>query len=56
MPDSDDYNAGPFGFYMWMKAGSWLYAKWDFGDAIDRSWSALRLTQVTPIRDRSGRR
>ncbi len=34
---------------MWLTAGSWMYAKWDFGFTINRSWSALRLTQVTPI-------
>jgi hypothetical protein len=49
-PDSADYNAlGYDGFYMWMKAGSWLYAKWDFGWPIDRTWSALRVTQETPF-------
>ena len=34
------------GTMMWLKAGSWLYAKWDFSFGIDRSWSAIRLTQV----------
>jgi hypothetical protein len=48
-PESDDYNTGPFGSYVWLKAGSWLYAKWDFPWAVDRTWSALRLTQVTPF-------
>jgi hypothetical protein len=46
-PDSADYNASSFGTRMWLTAGSWLYAKWDFGFEIDRSWSAIRLTQVT---------
>jgi hypothetical protein len=32
---------------MWLTAGSWLYAKWDFPFEIYRSWSAIRLTQVT---------
>lgn len=49
-PESEDYNAGPLGIYMWLKRGSWVYAKWDFnfGQPISRAWSALRLTQVTP--------
>jgi hypothetical protein len=34
---------------MWLTSGSWLYAKWDFPFPVDRSWSALRLTQVTGI-------
>lgn len=46
-PESADYNAGANGIYMWLTNGSWLYAKWDFGWPINRSWSALRLTQVT---------
>jgi hypothetical protein len=33
---------------MWLKKGSWLYAKWDYGWDIDHTWSAIRLTQVTP--------
>jgi hypothetical protein len=37
------------GTMMWLTSGSWLYAKWDFGFSIDRSWSALRLTQITPV-------
>ncbi|MFO0788426.1 MAG: hypothetical protein U0805_03150 [Pirellulales bacterium] len=48
-PESSAANAGPNGNYMWLTAGSWLYAKWDFSFAVDRSWSALRLTQLTPI-------
>ncbi len=47
-PASDAFDAGPGGVHMWLTAGSWLYAKWDFGWPITRSWSALRLTQVTP--------
>lgn len=47
-PDSDAQNAGPGGIYMWLQSGSWLYAKWDYGWAIDRSWSAIRVSQVTP--------
>jgi hypothetical protein len=47
-PESADYNAGANGTYMWLKNGSWLYAKWDYGWAIDHTWSAIRLTQVTP--------
>ena len=46
-PDSASFTAGSNGIYMWLTAGSWLYAKYDFPFAIDRSWSALRLTQVT---------
>jgi hypothetical protein len=38
------------GTMLWLTAGSWLYAKWDFsGSPTDRSWSALRLTQITPV-------
>jgi hypothetical protein len=47
-PESEFYNAGSNGTYMWLTEGSWLYAKWDFPFRIDRSWSALRVTQVTP--------
>jgi len=38
------------GTMMWLTAGSWLYAKWDqpFGPT-NRAWSALRLTQITPV-------
>jgi hypothetical protein len=46
-PDSANYNASGFGTRMWLTRGSWLYAKWDFPFEIDRSWSAIRLTQVT---------
>jgi hypothetical protein len=46
-PFTADFNTPGDGMYMWLRAGSWLYAKWDFPFAIDRSWSALRLTQVT---------
>jgi PEP-CTERM motif len=44
-----DSNPPADGTMMWLTAGSWLYAKWDFGFTIDRTWSALRLTQVAPI-------
>lgn len=47
-PESADYNAGPNGIYMWLKQGSWLYVKWDFGWSIDNTVSAIRLTQITP--------
>jgi hypothetical protein len=47
-PDSDAQNAGAGGIYMWLKDGSWLYAKWDFPFPIDRSWSDIRVTQITP--------
>lgn len=50
-PDSDDYNAGAGGIYMWLGghgSPSWLYAKWDYGWAIDHAWSAIRVTQITP--------
>ncbi len=33
---------------VYIKDGSVLYAKWDFGFPINRSWSAVRITQVTP--------
>ena len=47
-PESPDYNAGGAGTAMWMKDGSVLFAKWDFGWPINRGWSAIRITQVTP--------
>lgn len=50
-PESADYNAGASGIYMWLGghgSPSWLYAKWDFGWPIERTWSALRVTQITP--------
>lgn len=47
-PETADFNAGANGIYMWLKAGSWLYAKWDFGWPITRTWSALKITQITP--------
>ncbi len=47
-PEGEAYNAGPNGTYMWLTHGSWLYAKWDFTWNIGRSWSALRVTQITP--------
>lgn len=48
-PESADYNAGANGTMMWLKPGSWLYAKWDFGWDINRAWSAIRITEVNPI-------
>ncbi len=48
-PESADYNAGPNGTMMWLKPGSWLYAKWDYGWAIDRAWSAIKITEVNPV-------
>jgi hypothetical protein len=47
VPEDASFTAGPNGTRMWLKRGSWLYAKWDFGYETDRAWSALRLTQVT---------
>lgn len=46
-PESNVFNADANGSYMWLTSGSWLFAKWDFPWDINRSWSALRLTQVT---------
>jgi hypothetical protein len=46
-PNSSAPGAGPAGIYMWLTSGSWLYAKWNFGFAINRNWSAIRLTQIT---------
>ena len=46
-PLDENFSSPPFGTYMWLRRGSWLYAKWDFPFSFDRSWSALRLTQVT---------
>lgn len=50
-PDSLAQDAGANGIYMWLgghTSASWLYAKWDYGWAIDHAWSALRVTQITP--------
>jgi len=44
-----DTNPPADGTMLWLKSGSWLYSKWDFPFAIDRTWSALRLTQITGI-------
>jgi hypothetical protein len=46
-PFDENMDTPPDGIYMWLRRGSWLYAKWDFTFPIDRSWSALRLTQIT---------
>jgi hypothetical protein len=48
-PSGPAYTASGDGIYMWLTAGSWLYAKWDFGFTVDRTWSAIRLTQYTPL-------
>lgn len=49
-PESSAYNClGDSGIFMWLTRGSYLYAKWDFTFPIDHTWSALRLTQVTPV-------
>jgi hypothetical protein len=49
-PKSAAYNASGFdGTYMWLNADSWLYAKWNFPGQTRRSWSAIQLTQVTPV-------
>ncbi len=47
-PEDATYTASPNGTYMWLTNGSWLYVKWDFGWPIEHTWSALRLTQITP--------
>ena len=47
-PEDSTFNAGANGTAMWLHQGSWLYAKWDYGWAIDHEWSAIRITQVTP--------
>jgi hypothetical protein len=44
-----DSNPPADGTMLWLKSGSWLYSKWDFPFAIDRTWSALRLTQITGV-------
>jgi len=48
-PTGTAANAGDGGIYMWLTANSWLYAKWNFGFSIGKSWSAIRLTQATPL-------
>jgi hypothetical protein len=48
-PSSAAYTASGFdGYYIWLNSGSWLYAKWNLGFNVNRSWSAIQLTQVTP--------
>jgi|GEM_PF-913405 len=53
-PESADFNAGANGIYMWLNVGanadnsSWLYAKWDYGWAIDHTWSAIMVTIPEP--------
>ncbi len=47
-PVDATFTAAGNGLYMWMTGGSVLYAKWDFPFAINRSWSMVRITQITP--------
>jgi len=47
-PVSADYNAAGNGIYVWLNKDAQLYAKWNYPWDIDRAWSALRVTQVTP--------
>jgi hypothetical protein len=51
-PSSALHNASGSGTYMWLTAGSWLYAKWQFNIPSDcncnRSWSAILLKQEPP--------
>lgn len=50
-PNSTDPDApgdAPDSIYMWMTGGSVLYAKWDYPWDINRSWSMVRITQITP--------
>ncbi|MBN1490732.1 MAG: phosphodiester glycosidase family protein [Phycisphaerae bacterium] len=47
-PEMPYYNAGPGGIWMWLDKDSAVFAKWDFGWSIDRTWAELRVTQVTP--------
>jgi len=57
VPNSPDFyapGAAPDSFYMWLKRGSWMYAKWDFGWPITRAWSVLRLTQITSASPSAG--
>jgi hypothetical protein len=48
-PSSDSYNAASNGIYMWLTSGSSLYAKWNFSGGLGKSWSAIRLTQMSPL-------
>jgi hypothetical protein len=48
-PETADQAAGGNGTLMWLKDTSWLYAKWDFGWPIHRSWSAIEITQVDQV-------
>lgn len=47
-PVDATYTAAGNGITMWMNKDASLYAKWNFGWDIDRAWSAIRVTQVTP--------
>jgi hypothetical protein len=48
-PEDATLGAGANGTVMWLKGGtSWLYAKWDYPWSINRAWSAIELTQITP--------
>jgi autotransporter-associated beta strand protein len=55
-PNTDSYGASgaaSSSFYMWLRKGSELYAKWDLGfpvaDGNPRTWADLRLTEATPV-------
>lgn len=45
-PESAAANAGGNGDYMWLKAGSEVYVKWDFPWQINNVLSDLKITQV----------
>ncbi len=47
-PVDATYTAAGNGIYVWLDKDASLYAKWNFGWDIDRAWSALRVTQITP--------
>ena len=52
LPTGPTFLAGNGGPYIWLHGGtnaSYLYAKWDFGWAIDSAWSTIRITQVTGV-------
>jgi hypothetical protein len=50
-PQSNAFDAGPDGHFMWLTRNAWLFAKWDFSFPVDRAWSVLRVTRVTePVR------
>lgn len=47
-PADASYTAAGNGTTMWMNKDASLYAKWNYGWDIDRAWSAIRVTQITP--------